>query len=103
MHAKQARHAVVRNVGGSFLEDPYRDTYACRYLSLCIYHFCQHIPLSLYWTCRREYTLSRDFAVNDADFRQTEKDWYSFVEKLTERLTEIDETIPELPYKDVVG
>jgi uncharacterized protein (DUF2461 family) len=40
--------------------------------------------------------------VNDADFRQAEKDWYSFVEKITERLTEIDETIPELPVKDVI-
>jgi uncharacterized protein (DUF2461 family) len=40
--------------------------------------------------------------VNDAVFRQAEKDWFSFVEKLTERLTEIDETVPELPVKDVV-
>lgn len=41
--------------------------------------------------------------MHDADFRQSERDWYSFVEKLTERLTEIDETIPELPVKDVVS
>ncbi|KAK5691354.1 hypothetical protein LTR17_025661 [Elasticomyces elasticus] len=40
--------------------------------------------------------------VNDAEFRQAEKDWHSFVEKLTERLGEIDETVPELPVKDVV-
>ena len=39
---------------------------------------------------------------NDAEFRQAERDWYSFVAKLTERLTEIDDTIPELPVKDVV-
>ncbi|KAK3627255.1 hypothetical protein LTR56_019355, partial [Elasticomyces elasticus] len=40
--------------------------------------------------------------VNDAEFRQAEKDWHSFVEKLTERLVEIDLTVPELPVKDVV-
>ena len=40
--------------------------------------------------------------MNDAEFRQAEKDWHSFVEKLTERLTEIDDTVPELPVKDVV-
>ena len=39
---------------------------------------------------------------NDPDFRQSEKDWFSFVEKLTEKLVEIDETIPELPVKDIV-
>ncbi len=41
--------------------------------------------------------------VHDPDFRQSEKDWFSFVEKLTERLAEIDDTIPELPVKDIVG
>lgn len=41
-------------------------------------------------------------AVHDASFRQAERDWFSFVEKLTERVVEIDETIPELPVKDVV-
>ena len=40
--------------------------------------------------------------MNDADFRASEKDWYSFVEKMTERLVEIDDSIPELPVKDVV-
>lgn len=40
--------------------------------------------------------------VHDPDFRQAEKDWYSFVEKLTERLVELDDTVPELPVKDVV-
>ena len=39
---------------------------------------------------------------HDADFRQSEKDWKSFVEALTEKLTEKDETIPELPPKDLV-
>lgn len=41
--------------------------------------------------------------VHDADFRQSERDWFSFVEKLTERLTEIDDTVPELPVKDIVS
>jgi hypothetical protein len=40
--------------------------------------------------------------VHDPDFRQSEKDWFSFVEKLTERLVEIDDTVPELPVKDIV-
>ncbi|KAK5710910.1 hypothetical protein LTR17_018660 [Elasticomyces elasticus] len=40
--------------------------------------------------------------VNDAEFRQAEKDWHSFVESLTERLVEIDYSVPELPVKDVV-
>lgn len=41
--------------------------------------------------------------VHDADFRQSEKDWHSFVEALTERLVEIDDSIPELPIKDLVS
>ena len=41
--------------------------------------------------------------VNDVEFRQAERDFYSFVEALTERLTQIDDTIPELPVKDVVS
>ena len=40
--------------------------------------------------------------LHDKDFRQSEKDWRSFVELLTEKLIEKDETIPELPFKDVV-
>lgn len=41
--------------------------------------------------------------MHDAEFRQAEKDWHSFVEKLTEKLVEeVDDTIPELPVKDVV-
>lgn len=46
-------------------------------------------------------TLTR--GVHDPDFRQAERDFYGFVDKLTERLIEIDETIPELPVKDVVS
>ncbi|KAL9602012.1 MAG: hypothetical protein Q9219_002120 [cf. Caloplaca sp. 3 TL-2023] len=39
--------------------------------------------------------------VHDADYRQSKKDFDSFVEKMTEKLAEIDETIPELPPKDL--
>lgn len=39
--------------------------------------------------------------LHDAEYRQSEKDWYSFVEKVTERLMTIDDTIPELPVKDI--
>ena len=42
-------------------------------------------------------------AVNDADYRQSKKDFDTFVESLTEKIMEKDETIPELPPKDVVG
>lgn len=41
--------------------------------------------------------------VHDAVFRQAEQDWFKFVEKLIERLSKIDETVPELPVKDVVS
>ena len=40
--------------------------------------------------------------MHDADFRQSERDFKSFVEAVTEKLTEKDETIPELPPKDLV-
>jgi uncharacterized protein (TIGR02453 family) len=39
--------------------------------------------------------------VHDADFRQSERDWFSFVTCLTEELMAHDETIPELPPKDL--
>ncbi|KAL8935145.1 MAG: hypothetical protein Q9216_005569 [Gyalolechia sp. 2 TL-2023] len=39
--------------------------------------------------------------VHDADYRQSKKDFDAFVEKMTEKLTGIDETIPELPPKDL--
>ena len=40
--------------------------------------------------------------MHDPDYRQAWKDWESFVEALTEKISEIDETIPELPPKDLV-
>ncbi|KAL4883854.1 hypothetical protein BJY04DRAFT_183368 [Aspergillus karnatakaensis] len=39
---------------------------------------------------------------HDADYRTSKKDWDSFVQTLTEKITEQDETIPELPAKDLV-
>lgn len=41
--------------------------------------------------------------VHDPDFRASEKDFKSFIEVLSEKLTEIDDTIPELPIKDIVS
>lgn len=43
------------------------------------------------------------FLVHDADYRQSQKDFNSFVESLTEKVIEKDETIPELPSKDLVS
>ncbi|EME49195.1 hypothetical protein DOTSEDRAFT_49502 [Dothistroma septosporum NZE10] len=40
--------------------------------------------------------------MHDAEFRRAEKDWHGFVESTTEKLMEIDETIPELPLKDII-
>lgn len=40
--------------------------------------------------------------VHDADYRTSWKDWESFVESLTEKIVEKDDTIPELPPKDLV-
>ncbi|MCJ1475556.1 hypothetical protein MMC13_004219 [Lambiella insularis] len=39
--------------------------------------------------------------VHDADYRQSKSDFDSFVECLTEKIIEKDETIPELPPKDL--
>jgi Conserved hypothetical protein (DUF2461) len=40
--------------------------------------------------------------VHDADYRTSWKDWESFVESLTEKIVDKDDTIPELPPKDLV-
>ncbi|KXT02513.1 hypothetical protein AC578_4192 [Pseudocercospora eumusae] len=56
-------------------------------------------PLARSW----DQTRSNDLLcyLNDPEFRQAEKDFHSFVEAMTEKLTEIDESIPELPVKDI--
>lgn len=41
-------------------------------------------------------------SVHDPDYRQSWRDWESFVETLTEKISVIDETVPELPPKDLV-
>lgn len=40
--------------------------------------------------------------MHDADYRQSKRDFDTFVESLTERIIEKDDTIPELPPKDLV-
>ncbi|KAL4898821.1 hypothetical protein BDV59DRAFT_10569 [Aspergillus ambiguus] len=39
---------------------------------------------------------------HDPDYRASKKDWETFVESFTEKVSEIDSTIPELPAKDLV-
>ena len=40
--------------------------------------------------------------VHDKDYRNSQKDFETFVEKLTEKVIEKDGTVPELPMKDLV-
>lgn len=61
----------------------------------------QHIEQRLLELSRKRRANMVICVVHDALYRQAEKDWHSFVQKLTERLTEIDDTVPELPVKDV--
>ena len=46
--------------------------------------------------------LTSIYLVHDADYRASKADWDTFVEALTEKIIEKDETIPELPPKDLV-
>ncbi|KAH0491632.1 hypothetical protein TgHK011_003056 [Trichoderma gracile] len=39
---------------------------------------------------------------HDGEYRRALKDWQSFVEATTQTLIEVDDTIPELPAKDVI-
>ncbi|CAM1506384.1 Fc.00g060250.m01.CDS01 [Cosmosporella sp. VM-42] len=39
---------------------------------------------------------------HDGEYRRALKDWESFVERSTQTIVEADETIPELPVKDVI-
>jgi hypothetical protein len=41
--------------------------------------------------------------VHDPDYRVALQDFTSFLEKLSEKVAEVDETIPELPVKDLVS
>ncbi|KAK1759742.1 hypothetical protein QBC47DRAFT_338113 [Echria macrotheca] len=38
---------------------------------------------------------------HDAEYRRSLKDWESYVTTMTEKIIEVDETIPELPFKDI--
>ncbi|KAF2972805.1 hypothetical protein GQX73_g759 [Xylaria multiplex] len=40
--------------------------------------------------------------MHDPEYRRSLKDWESFVETLTEKIIEADETVPELPLRDVI-
>ena len=41
-------------------------------------------------------------AAHDGEYRRALKDWQSFVEATTLSIVDVDETIPELPVKDVI-
>lgn len=41
-------------------------------------------------------------SAHDADYRVSKNDWDTFVDAMTEKIVEKDETIPELPAKDLV-
>lgn len=41
--------------------------------------------------------------MHDPDYRVAVQDFNNFIGKLSERIIEIDETIPELPVKDIVS
>ena len=41
--------------------------------------------------------------MHDPDYRASLQDFTTFLEKLSEKVMEADETIPELPVKDLVS
>lgn len=47
-------------------------------------------------------TLADLIEVHDPDYRQSLKDFNALLEVVTEKLIMVDETIPELPVKDIV-
>ena len=51
---------------------------------------------------RIKRVLNVGLVVHDADYRQSKSDFDRFVECLTEKIVEKDETVPELPSKDLV-
>jgi hypothetical protein len=53
-------------------------------------------------SCRATTQLTINRVAHDADFRAAKKDWETFVESLTPKISERDGTIPELPVKDLV-
>ena len=97
-------------MNGKFTRDTYHQdaaTTSILRLQSAILQFCED-SLMLFFVHCAAMSLSSEQAnqettVHDPDFRQSEKDWFTFVEKLTERLVEIDDTVPELPVKDIVS
>lgn len=53
-------------------------------------------------TQRSTIANERSNAVHDPDYRASLKDFNSFLECLTQKIIEADETVPELPVKDIV-
>lgn len=45
---------------------------------------------------------AEDATAHDDEYRRSLKDWQSFIEATTQSIISIDETVPELPTKDVV-
>lgn len=41
--------------------------------------------------------------MHDPDYRTSQKDFNSFLEALTQNVVEADDTVPELPVKDIVS
>lgn len=39
---------------------------------------------------------------NDGEFRRAFKDWQTFVDQASQTVSEADETVPELPSKDII-
>ena len=54
-------------------------------------------------SCRQNAVRSNLWTVHDPDYRVAVQDFNDFIGKLTERIVEVDETIPELPVKDIVS
>lgn len=52
---------------------------------------------------RREQGRTNAVAVHDPDYRTALNDFTTFLEVLSEKVSEADETIPELPVKDIVS
>ena len=48
-------------------------------------------------------TVAKLDVAHDADYRTSLQDFTTFLESLSEKVIEADETIPELPVKDIVS
>jgi hypothetical protein len=49
------------------------------------------------------HTLADTASVHDPDYRVAMQDFNTFIERVSEKIIEADELIPELPVKDVVS